>query len=236
MKQSLHIIIPCYNPSQPDWARTISTAFRQLEEQLDSIDLGLVLVNDGSVKGIQEKDFEFLRSSIPNCKIISYTENRGKGYALRQGVAQSDADFYVFTDVDFPYEERSMVELITALLSKKGIAAGTRNQEYYLKVPLPRQILSKLFRVFIRLLGIPVNDTQCGLKGFDNEGKKIFLQTETDRYLFDFEFLVLAARAKSLKIYSVPVKLKEGIVFTKMGWNVIRAESVNFLRILFRVS
>ena len=232
MNKRLNLIIPCYNPAQQNWAEVIVRSFQRIRQKLNNIDLGLVLVNDGSGTGVIDSDLALLRNEISDFTYISYLENRGKGYALRQGVAQSDAEYHVFTDVDFPYTEESVVRLIEELVKRNGIAAGLRNQDYYLKVPLARKVMSRMFRLFIRMVGIPVSDTQCGLKGFDNFGKALFLRTETDRYLFDFEFLILAAREKRVPIYSVPVQLKEGIVFSKMGWKVIRQEVGNLIRIL----
>jgi glycosyltransferase involved in cell wall biosynthesis len=231
-KIKVNIIIPCFNPPSGDWARNIVKEFTTLNQLLPEQRLGLILVNDGSSKGITASDFETIKSQITDSQIISYEPNRGKGYALRQGVAQSEADFHVFTDVDFPYELRSMAHLITQLTTQKGIAAGYRNQNYYQKVPLFRKILSITFRSFIRLVGVPVNDTQCGLKGFDNQGKALFLKTTIDRYLFDFEFLILAAKHQQISIYSVDVVLKEGIIFSTMGWRVLKTEFFNLLKIL----
>lgn len=230
----INIIIPCFNPPSADWAINIVKEFKKLEQLLPSHSLGIILVNDGSTKGVTEKDFEIINSQIAINQIISYEINKGKGYALRQGVAHSEADFHIFTDVDFPYKLQSVADIIQTLIIKKGIAAGYRNQNYYQKVPLFRKILSITFRSFIRLVGIPVNDTQCGLKGFDNQGKSIFLKTSIDRYLFDFEFLVLASRQKNIHIYSVDVELKEGITFSTMGWKVLKTEFFNLLKILLR--
>lgn len=230
----INIIIPCFNPPSADWANNIIKEFKTIEQLLHNYKLGLILVNDGSTKGITENDFEAIRTQITDSQIIDYNTNRGKGYALRQGVAHSEADFHIFTDVDFPYKLHSIAQIIQTLVVKKGIAAGYRNQNYYQKVPLFRKILSIAFRSFIRLVGVPVSDTQCGLKGFDNNGKSVFLRTTIDRYLFDFEFLILAARQKNIPIYSVDVELKEGITFSAMGWQVLKTEFFNLLKILLR--
>jgi hypothetical protein len=79
-----------------------------------------------------------------------------------------------------------------------------------------------------------VTDTQCGLKGFDNLGKSIFLTTTIDRFLFDLEFLSLAGKNKLVYTYSVPVELNEGVVFSRMGWRVVASELQNLLRIVLR--
>jgi glycosyltransferase involved in cell wall biosynthesis len=234
LKHKINIIIPCYNPPSADWAANIVKEFRALELLVPQCMLGLVVVNDGATKGVKTSDFGLLKNEITDCNIISYEKNRGKGHALRQGIARSEADFHVFTDVDFPYQLFSVAKIITSVIENKGIAAGYRNQTYYKKVPLFRKLLSIAFRSFIRLVGIPVSDTQCGLKGFDNEGKAIFLKTTTERYLFDFEFLILASRQKNIAIYSVPVQLKNGVVFTTMGWKVLQTELFNLIKILMR--
>jgi glycosyltransferase involved in cell wall biosynthesis len=231
-KNTVNIIIPCYNPPHQDWASTIIGEFSKLEKLVSIYRLHLILVNDGSSRGVSEQDIALLKQNISSFQYLTYTQNQGKGYALRKGIEEGEANFYVFTDVDFPYELESVAAVINAVVEKGGIAAGYRNQHYYKKVPLFRKMLSVAFRLFIRVLGIPVKDTQCGLKGFDNAAKQFFIQTKTNRYLFDFEFLTLAARQKNIPIYSVDVELKEGVVFTTMGWKVLRTEMMNLLRIL----
>jgi glycosyltransferase involved in cell wall biosynthesis len=234
LKYKINIIIPCYNPPSSGWAANIVSEYQALQLLVPSYQLGLVVVNDGSTKGVKASDFDFVKKEIADSILISYEKNRGKGHALRQGIAASEADFYVFTDVDFPYQLFSVAKIMTSVVESKGIAAGYRNQTYYKKVPLFRKLLSIAFRSFIRFVGIPVSDTQCGLKGFDHEGKAIFLKTTTERYLFDFEFLILASRQKNIPIYSVPVQLKEGVQFTTMGWKVLQTEFFNLIKILMR--
>lgn len=194
-------------------------------------DVRLTLVNDGSTQYVSEADFLLLRQTIPQLTIISYAVNGGKGHALREGAYHSHSDLYIFTDVDFPYTLESMLAVEKALLQKGGLAMGHRNTVYYEKVPWFRKVLSRSFRWFIRqLLNVPVEDSQCGLKGFDVQGKAIFIQTTIGRFLFDLEFLVLASG--KLPIYAVPVHLKDGVTFSTMGLGILWRESRNFLKIL----
>jgi hypothetical protein len=78
----------------------------------------------------------------------------------------------------------------------------------------------------------PIDDSQCGLKGFDHSGKALFLETTIDRFLFDLEFLMLAKNR--VKVTPVQVELREGVVFSKVGWKVLAAEGKNFIRLLFK--
>lgn len=228
----LTIIVPCYNP-RPGWAQRVVEHFQAYCKASTAARVKLTLVNDGSTQHVSDADFQLLRQAICDFTLISYEANGGKGYALRQGVQHSNADYYIFTDIDFPYTLESMLAVERALLEKGGIAVGHRDQSYYGKVPPFRKMLSQSFRWFIKkLLNLSVEDSQCGLKGFDEAGKQIFLQTTVNRFLFDLEFLVIATG--KVPIYAVPVQLKEGIVFTTMGAKILWAESRNFLKILMR--
>lgn len=230
----LQLIIPCYNPTSEQWHENIIEQYQRFCEAVPEVKVALVIVNDGASSGINETHFDFFKEQNIDIQVITYNQNKGKGFALRQGIAQVQGDYYLFTDIDFPYELESMVAVTRALIAKNGIAAGFRNQNYYQKVPLFRKVLSKAFRTFISFIGIPVQDTQCGLKGFDNAAKEVFLRTTINRYLFDFEFLYLAAKQKNIPIYHVDVKLKDGVVFSTMGLNVLRTEAWNLFKILLR--
>lgn len=228
--RTLTIIIPCYNP-RPGWAQRVAEHFLAYQNASQLPTVRLTLVNDGSTQQVSEADFQFLRQAIPDIEIVSYSKNGGKGHALREGVRQSESDLYLFTDVDFPYTQASMLAIEQALSKRGGIAVGHRDTTYYIKVPWFRKMLSRSFRWFIRqLLSLPVEDSQCGLKGFDHAGKAIFLETTIERFLFDLEFLVLANG--KVKVYPVPVQLREGITFSTMGAKILWRESRNFLRIL----
>ncbi len=231
---TLNIIVPCYNPTETTWAQHLVQQFEAFKLDCPLRHVNMVLVNDGSTVNVSAEVFKFLKTAIPGICIVNYAENKGKGYALRQGVAMSNADYNIFTDIDFPYTLPSMIAVTEALIAKGGIAAGNRNATYYEKVPFVRKVISKIFRLVIRLIGIPVDDTQCGLKGFDSAGRDVFLETNIDRFLFDLEFLVLASRRKGIPIYPVSVQLNEGVVFSKMGWNVLSTEFWNFIKVFFK--
>jgi glycosyltransferase involved in cell wall biosynthesis len=230
----VNIIVPCYNPP-PDWEVALATRFNQFSSLLEGLTAvpGLIVVNDGSPNNATEVNFEKLRALIPTANVISYTQNRGKGYALRQGVAASDADIHLVTDTDFPYTLESMRKIVETTLLQGGIAAGNRDTRYYEKVPYFRRQLSRSLRWMLRhVLRQPIDDSQCGLKGFDHTGKALFLETTIDRFLFDLEFLMLAKNR--VKVTPVQVELREGVVFSKVGWKVLAAEGKNFIRLLFK--
>ncbi len=193
----------------------------------------LVVVNDGSARNATELNFNRLREILPDVQIVSYAENRGKGYALRQGVAAGEADHYLVTDTDFPYTIDSMRRVVDVLSMQGGIAAGNRDTAYYEQVPPFRRWLSQALRWLLRnVLRQPIGDSQCGLKAFDEAGRRIFLETTIDRFLFDLEFLMLANGR--VQVTPVPVQLRDGVVFSKVGWRILATEGRNFLWLLWR--
>ncbi len=230
----LNVIVPCYNPPV-DWEQALAERMSDFKKAVAGLvdEVGLVVVNDGSPLHATKANFDTLRDNIPGVIIVSYSENRGKGYALRQGVAHSNADFHLVTDADFPYNMASMKSITETLLIKGGIVAGNRDTGYYAHVPAFRRIISKILRWTLRnVLQQPISDSQCGLKGFDNTGKKIFLETTIDRFLFDLEFLLLAK--DRVAVTPVPVELRAGVTFNKVGLKILATEGKNFLQLLLR--
>lgn len=233
---TLDIVLPCYNP-QPGWEEKIITVFKELCTRLPDIQLSLILVNDGSEKNITEKETDRIKKSIHYFQYISYPENKGKGFALREGVRHTQADIVIYTDIDFPYTTDSILRIWQPLAAgDTDIAAGVSDASYYAAAPYRRKLISKMLRflstVFLRL---KISDTQRGLKGFNTRGKVLFLQTTINRYLFDLEFIYLASKKKHhLSLRAVPVELKEGVVFSKMKPATLAAEGLNFLKLFFR--
>ncbi len=218
-----------------DWEQALADRMSAFEKSVAGLvdEVKLVVVNDGSPLHATNDNFDVLREKISGVQIVSYPENRGKGYALRQGVAHSHADFHLVTDADFPYNIESMKRITETLLHKGGIVAGNRDTGYYAHVPLFRRVISKILRWTLRnVLQQPISDSQCGLKGFDNAGKKIFLETTIDRFLFDLEFLLLAKNR--VEVTPVPVELRAGVTFNKVGLKILATEGKNFLKLLLQ--
>jgi len=218
-----------------DWESALAARFVAFREAAADVadDIRLIVVNDGSPNNATALNFNRLKKNLPEVSVVSYEVNRGKGHALRQGVATSEADYQLVTDADFPYTVESMRQVAIVLRDRGGIVAGNRDTAYYDRVPMFRRWLSKTLRWVLRnLLRQPVDDSQCGLKGFDRAGKAVFLQTTIDRFLFDLEFLMLANG--KVPVTPVPVQLRDGVVFSQVGLKILATEGLNFLKLLFK--
>ncbi len=225
---TLSIILPCYNPGA-EWVAHVLSATYTIEQKLGSVEL--IVVNDGSIKPDLLHELRAAYSK-PELKLINLKKNTGKGYALRQGVAEASGNLIIYTDIDFPYKVESFMEIYRLLKGNQvDVAIGVRGDEYYKHLSASRIRISKFLRLLIKtLLRLPTDDTQCGLKGFNLKGRKVFLQTTINRYLFDLEFIFLAAQ-ENLTIVTSEVKLRPEVSLTKMNWKILFQESLNFLRI-----
>lgn len=228
---SLDIILPAYNPL-PGWETTVIQRFQTLQKALPDLNIHLTIVNDGSQKLDETTALEVLRNQIPDLKWISYPANRGKGYALRQGVAKSEGDLILYTDIDWPYQEQSMLEVIDQLRKGADAVIGTRDSRYYDNLPAARRRISKLLRAInARFLRLKVDDTQAGLKGFTKNLAPVFLKTTIDRYLFDLEFIYLLSKRKDISVQGHPITLRPGITFSSMNRKILMQEAKNFVKI-----
>lgn len=231
MPVSVDIVLPCYNPNDtwPDELLSFDASVKEI------CSCRYIVVNDGSPGNKVFEQVAFLQEKNIPVRLISYEKNRGKGYALRQGVSVADAEFIVYTDIDFPFTNKSTADLVQELITGSvDVVAGYRDRSYYQKKMSGfRKLLSKAFRFFIKdVLNMKLSDTQCGLKGFNKKGREKFLQTRIDRYLFDFEFIYLCGKDSALSMKPQPVRLKDSVVFSKMKLKVLIQESMNLLSVL----
>ena len=168
----------------------------------------LIIVNDGSSDETLAVARE-LSKRDKRVKLISYSKNMGKGYAVRQGVIHSWGKYLLFMDGDGNISSDILAQYIQKL-DKVDVAIGSKyHRDSNISVPLSRKFLSKSFQMLVKImLGLKISDTQVGLKAGKGESfRKIFQQMHVKRYAFDVEMLAVAA-SLGLKIEEMPVQLR----------------------------
>lgn len=227
-KPQIDLVLPVYNP-QSGWFDVVIQGKQKLEEAT-SKSVRLIIVDDGSSKA--SAFTEVTESEL--VMLVKSNTNNGKGAALRLGFASADAAVVLFTDVDFPYEIESMVRMAQAIEQGADVSLGYREDDYYASVPWFRTLLSEAFRFVLKsVLKFPITDTQCGLKGMNQRGKHVFLQTTINRFLVDMEFIKRATKTPDMKIEPVVVQLRKDVEFSSMGIGILVTELFNFLKIFF---
>ncbi len=231
---AISLVLPCYNPP-PGWEQVVDSAYHTFCEKV-GIKAELIIVMDGVAGKDGTDGIANLQQKITALRVVKYDVNRGKGYALRQGVSIAIGDIIIYTDIDFPYTMESVLAVYDGLNKNEyDFGVGVKNEQYYAHVPLLRRLISRFLRMLTSVfLSLPITDTQCGLKGFKKPVADIFLKTTIDRYLFDLEFVRNSFKSKKFRIKAIPIALKENVRFRKMDYRILLPEMLNFARLLFK--
>ncbi|WP_177192418.1 glycosyltransferase [Chitinophaga arvensicola] len=228
----LDLILPCWNPSGP-WVESLIRHYHEVTTLLGNVPVQLILVNDGSVKNFTPQHISWLESAIPGIIIVSYAHNRGKGYAVREGVKRSQHAFQVYTDLDFPFGVAAVREAYNSLVQGLDVVAGERGAAYLRELPRKRRVITRISRFMNKMiLNLKVKDAQAGLKGFNSHGRNVLLNTRIDGFLYDSEFLYNAGRRPHIKIGALAVACRPGIQFSSFRLKLLMKELVNYCRII----
>jgi glycosyltransferase involved in cell wall biosynthesis len=232
------LIVPCFNPAL-GWEKAFVRHLRKLKTEISKtsfLRFQVFLINDGSIQNFRSREIKFLQKAGLPIRFIHNSKNYGKGYSLRKGIELADSPYSVYTDLDFPFGTESIVEILRNLEKGYDIVLGARSStEYYRQATLGRQIMSKsLMLVNKYLLHLPFEDTQAGIKGFNQKGKNIFLSTTINRFLFDLEFVKIACSFPDIKIQSISVSNGGSLILSSFGLKTILIELINFIRILVK--
>ena len=202
----LSVVVPAYNEE-----RRIAPSLRRIRNYLAARDYPteIVVVDDGSA----DRTAEVARMELagfPHGEVIRYRPNRGKGFAVRTGIAATRGAHVLFTDADLstPIEE---VERAFHLLSRgSDLVAGSRGhgETVVVRQPFYRLAAARVFKLFRDgLVGdLGVYDTQCGFKLFRGEvARDVFARQRVDRFMFDSETLFIA-RQLGHRVVEMPVE------------------------------
>ncbi|MBI4148442.1 glycosyltransferase [Candidatus Woesearchaeota archaeon] len=199
----LSVLVPVYNEER--------RGKEFLQRLVDFVDVHLkdselLLVNDGSSDGTLDM-LRTLGKGKDFVKIISYQKNRGKAFAVKEGVLAAKGSKVIFIDADgsIPPEE---IPRMRQLLDKYEVVVGNRaHRESIIDQPLTRETLGRLFNLYARLLfNTRVSDHLCGFKGFRLPvARHLFSKLVSDRWVFDVE-LFYRIRRERFSLVDMPIR------------------------------
>jgi glycosyltransferase involved in cell wall biosynthesis len=231
VRDKLNIIVPLYNP-HAGWEDNFINSISELKDELKETELTVILVNDGST--IQLNNIERMTDRFRFLKYYSYPVNKGKGNAIRYGIGISEADVYVYTDTDFPFGHKIIAQTYQVLKSTKtNIVIGTRDISYFKTLPFKRRIYSFLLKELNYFItGFKIKDTQAGLKGLDNNARKVLADTKINTFLFELEFLKNSVK-QGLSYEFINISCRQGLRFTNFSFRILLKETISLLKLLF---
>lgn len=206
----LAIIAPMFNEEE-----NVESTISSIYETMQSFDKEweLIFVNDGSTDNSLKLSRD-LEAKFDRLKVISYKQNRGRGYALRTGFKHAKGKYVVTIDFDLSYHPKHILDIYNELKIDDSIDVIIGSP--YIKggktigVPIKRLLISKISNKFINLF-FPGNikTTTCVLRGYkkdvidslelESDDKEIHLEILSKLLTLGFRVKEIPATLKSRK-------------------------------------
>ena len=239
----LTIVMPCFNEGTRIYRNIIET-ITQVEKFCESF--RILVVNDGST---DETESEVKRAMSQDNRIglITYTKNRGKGYAVRRGIANAQSEYVAFLDSDLELPPYLLEGFLKRMNEEPnvGIVIGSKMRpDSQVEYPPLRKIMSLGYYVFLKVLfGLKLKDTQTGVKMFKTGTAQLISKYSRSKgYSFDIEMLAIAEKfSKSGKYPAGDFAIEEMPVVVNFSRNKdnkskIKISSImNMVRDSFRI-
>ena len=200
------IIIPSMNPDE----RLIDYVKELIAHQFPKI----IILDDGSCQ--ETKGFFTTLQSFPECTVLTHAVNMGKGRALKDAFnyyfVKNSKDFsgVITVDSDGQHTVEDVIRMAKALERyPHSLILGVRDFDVPM-VPLKSRFGNKMTRIVTRWLigsggGIPISDTQTGLRGIPNGLILSYLTLFGERFEYEMSMLIEAIHSHT-SIQEVPIQ------------------------------
>ena len=220
----LSVIVPVYNERI-----TVAEVIRRIRAVDVPVDIEVIVVDDGSSDGT-DKVLSALGDST--VRILTHPVNRGKGAAVRTGMASARGDLLLIQDADLEYDPEDWPRMLEPILRGKArVVYGSRFTGER-KNMLPLHWIGNRFLSLVTnlLYSSTMSDMETCYKLFDRQVLE-GLTIESDKFDFEPEITAKVLR-RGFRIYEVPIsyagrEMNEG---KKITWR----DGVGALRALIR--
>ena len=222
----LSIVIPAYN-EEKRIGRTLEGTFEYLDAQ--KYESEVLVVNDGSSDHTAEKVREFADRTKGRLRLIENPGNRGKGYAVRNGMLQAMGKIVLFYDADLATPTSEIAKVVEPIANDQyDIVFGSRalnNDLIGVHQSFLRELRGRGGNLLLRLLlGLDFKDTQCGFKAFRRQAaQEIFTVQQINGFGFDPEVLYIGQK-QGWRLLETPVR-----------WNHVEGSTVTLFATTVKV-
>ncbi len=215
MTAELSVVIPVFNE-----AATIARVLEAVRASgVESLEI--IVVNDASTDGTRSLLDGELRAQIDT--LVHHEHNRGKGAALRTGIAHASGRFVIVQDADLEYDPREYPRLLQPLREEQAdvvfgsrfASSGVRRVLYFWHA-IGNQVLTLASNMCTNL---NLSDMETCYKVFRREILQSLALRE-DRFGFEPEVTAKVARIPGIRIFEIGISYR-GRTYAegkKIGW------------------
>ncbi|MEM7183031.1 MAG: glycosyltransferase [Spirochaetota bacterium] len=205
--EKLSIVIPVYNEK----ATFVELMELVLAKEIEGVDKEIIIVESNSTDGTKEEVQKY--EGREGIRIIYETKPKGKGHAVRQGIAESTGSIILIQDADLEYDVNDYDQLIAPILNyQKMFVLGSRHTgDWKMRDFSDAKLMSDIFN-FGQIVFTWMINSFCGSKLKDPFTMyKVFrrdciygLEFEANRFDFDWEIVIKFLRKKYFPL-EIPV-------------------------------
>ncbi len=208
--KTLSVIMPVYNERE-----TVAQVLEEvLAKQIDGVNVEVILVESNSTDGSREEVLRY--RDHPRMHLILEEAPRGKGRAVRTGLAHASGDVILIQDADLEYDINDYESLIRPILALEqnfiiGSRHGPLGKSWKMRQFHDSALFSQFFNlghlIFLQLFNWmywqSLNDPFSMYKVFRRDCL-YGLEFECNRFDFDFEIVIKLIR-KGYRPVEIPV-------------------------------
>src|SRR3989344_6505660 len=150
-KQLISVVIPAYGAE-----KVIVKTLTRIKETLDAIryPYEIICVDDGSPDNTYKKALRFSNLYPSKVKVFGYKKNKGKGNAVRWGMAKAGGDIVGFVDVGMEINPNGISMLLEHFewYGADIIIGSKRHPASKIYYPWYRKVLSFVYQVIVKIL------------------------------------------------------------------------------------
>lgn len=230
----LSVIMPAYG-LESVIERNIETVCALLR---DKIPFEVLPVDDGSRDGTAAAIRRAVQTDPLCVRPVFVAVNAGKGNALKCGFAASRGTHILLLDADLDLAPTRITTFFQIMERERAdiVIGSKRHPDSVIDYPWHRRLASVVYFGIVRaLVGLPISDTQTGMKLFRREALAwAFDRMLVKTFAFDLEVLAIA-HDKGFKVAEAPIEMHFGQKMGCLSWTNVKQVMNDTLAIFYRI-
>jgi glycosyltransferase involved in cell wall biosynthesis len=236
IRGKVSILMPAFNESE--------NIDRNLREVVDTFtrfadEFEVILIDDGSSDDTYLYAGRVSREFPGVVRVVRYDVNAGKGNALVAGASYVRGEYVVFLDADMdlhPSQLPVFFEIMERRNADAVVGSKWHPQSQVTYPPIRRVYSFGYFAITRMLFGLPLRDTQTGLKLFRTSLiRDVIPRVLSKRFAYDVELLAVAHR-RGYRIVDAPVHLEYQRTLGRLRLNAVWRTFLDTLAIFYRLN